>query len=80
MARLATTPPRGFNVFIEPIFPFISERAGIAPSGRYPAIDRELVYIRGAHTYTKLMQGLPRSVGFILIFLKQFFVFSHAIN
>lgn len=44
--------PRGFDVFIEPEFPFISERAGIAPLGRYPAIDRELVYIRGAHTYT----------------------------
>jgi hypothetical protein len=58
--------PRGFNVFIEPEISFISVRTGIAPLGRYPAIDWELVYIRGAHTYTKLMQGLPRSVGFLL--------------
>ena len=63
--------PRGFQcLFIEPEFPFISERAGIAPLGRYPAIDRELVYIRGAHTYTKLVQGLPRSVGFLLFLQK----------
>ncbi len=57
--------PRGFNLLIEPKFPFISERAGVAPLGRYPAIDRELVYIRGAHTYTHLLQELPRYVGFL---------------
>ena len=41
----------------------VKGKAGVVPLGQHPAVDWELVYIRDAHTYTQLMQGLPKPAG-----------------